>query len=137
MKLSRSESALILSTVCPVWRAQSHRGRRSHPLGDPRPPLDAQRPPPHRLVSGIAVVHNGIIENYLELRERLPAQGHQFQSETDTEVLPHLIESYYQGDMEQAIREALAAGARLLRHRGGHAATTRIPSSPPARTARW
>jgi glucosamine--fructose-6-phosphate aminotransferase (isomerizing) len=64
---------------------------------------------PHTDCSGkIAVVHNGIIENYLELREQLTAAGHVFQSETDTEVLPHLIESHYKGDMEQAIRAALA-----------------------------
>jgi glutamine---fructose-6-phosphate transaminase (isomerizing) len=64
---------------------------------------------PHTDCGGnIAVVHNGIIENYLELRERLLAAGHQFRSETDTEVLPHLIESHYQGDMEAAIRAALA-----------------------------
>jgi glucosamine--fructose-6-phosphate aminotransferase (isomerizing) len=64
---------------------------------------------PHTDCGGnIAVVHNGIIENYLELRERLIAEGHQFHSETDTEVLPHLIESHYHGDMEQAIRSALA-----------------------------
>ena len=64
---------------------------------------------PHTDCSGkIAVVHNGIIENYLELREQLTAAGHVFQSETDTEVLPHLIEAHYQGDMEQAIRAALA-----------------------------
>jgi len=63
---------------------------------------------PHTDCGGqIAVVHNGIIENYLELRERLTAEGHQFRSETDTEVLPHLIESHFKGDMEQAIRDAL------------------------------
>src|SRR5437667_2416746 len=64
---------------------------------------------PHTDCRGnIAVVHNGIIENYLELRDQLIAAGHQFRSETDTEVLPHLIESHYKGDMEQAIRAALA-----------------------------
>ena len=63
---------------------------------------------PHTDCGGqIAVVHNGIIENYLELRERLMAAGHEFRSETDTEVLPHLIEAHYHGDMEQAIRDAL------------------------------
>ncbi len=47
----------------------------------------------------IAVVHNGVIENYLELRGELTAKGHVFSSQTDTEILPHLIEEYYgQGD---------------------------------------
>jgi glutamine---fructose-6-phosphate transaminase (isomerizing) len=50
---------------------------------------------PHRDCSGrIAVVHNGIVENYAELRERLRAEGHEFTSETDTEVIAHLIESH-------------------------------------------
>ena len=43
----------------------------------------------------IAVVHNGVIENYLELRGELTAKGHVFSSQTDTEILPHLIEEYY------------------------------------------
>ncbi|GAB6152805.1 glutamine--fructose-6-phosphate transaminase (isomerizing) [Desulfosporosinus burensis] len=53
------------------------------------------------------VVHNGIIENYLELRERLIEKGHRFVSETDTEVLAHLVEDYYAGDLEAAVREVL------------------------------
>src|SRR5437667_4563568 len=63
---------------------------------------------PHRDCSGrFYVAHNGIIENYLHLRNRLTAEGHSFQTETDTEVLPHLIESYYDGDFELAVRRAL------------------------------
>ncbi|MGQ9698766.1 MAG: glutamine--fructose-6-phosphate transaminase (isomerizing), partial [Armatimonadota bacterium] len=55
----------------------------------------------------IAVVHNGIIENYLDIREMLSSAGHQFHSETDTEVLPHLVEHFYEGDLEEALRSAL------------------------------
>jgi glucosamine--fructose-6-phosphate aminotransferase (isomerizing) len=63
---------------------------------------------PHRDCSGrFYVAHNGIIENYLFLKQRLIAAGHTFQSETDTEVLPHLIESYFEGDLDQAVRRAL------------------------------
>lgn len=55
------------------------------------------------------VVHNGIIENYLELKEILLAKGHHFVSETDTEVLAHLVEDYYEGDLEEAVRKVLEA----------------------------
>ncbi|MEG2212495.1 MAG: glutamine--fructose-6-phosphate transaminase (isomerizing), partial [Clostridiales bacterium] len=57
----------------------------------------------------IAVVHNGIIENYQELRQQLQAEGHQFRSATDTEVLPHLVEKYYQGDLLAAVQQACTA----------------------------
>jgi glucosamine--fructose-6-phosphate aminotransferase (isomerizing) len=63
---------------------------------------------PHSDCQGrIWLVHNGIIENYRELRQRLIAKGHIFRSETDTEVLAHLIEEFYDNDLTQAIRAAL------------------------------
>src|SRR3989442_146886 len=63
---------------------------------------------PHVDCTGkIALAHNGIIENHASLREKLEARGHTFTSQTDTESLVHLIESYYDGDLEAAIRKAL------------------------------
>lgn len=63
---------------------------------------------PHADCTGkIYVVHNGIIENYLLLKKRLLEAGHQFKSETDTEVLAHLVETNYQGDLRVAVQKAL------------------------------
>lgn len=54
-----------------------------------------------------AVVHNGIIDNYAELRRRLEADGHTFVSDTDTEVIPHLLEEFYEGDLLKAVVQVL------------------------------
>src|SRR5437773_2144941 len=63
---------------------------------------------PHTDCHGkIFVVHNGIIENFAELKQELEAAGHEFPSETDTEVVPHLIEANYKGDFLAAVRAAL------------------------------
>ena len=55
----------------------------------------------------IFVVHNGIIENYRQLKEKLIQKGHKFISETDTETIPHLIEHFFKGNLEEAVRQAL------------------------------
>jgi len=63
---------------------------------------------PHMDCNGrLAVVHNGIIENYASLRARLLELGHVFRSETDTEVLAHLIELHFDGDLQEALRRTL------------------------------
>jgi glucosamine--fructose-6-phosphate aminotransferase (isomerizing) len=65
---------------------------------------------PHRDCSGqIVVVHNGIIENYLELKEQLQSEGHKFVTETDTEIVAHLVEKNTQGGvcLEEAVRQSL------------------------------
>ena len=59
---------------------------------------------PHMSCDGrFSIVHNGIIENYLELREELIAKGYTFRSQTDTEVIVHLLEMYYDGDFKAAV----------------------------------
>jgi glutamine---fructose-6-phosphate transaminase (isomerizing) len=63
---------------------------------------------PHRDCKGqIVVVHNGIVENYLALRKQLTAEGHTFVTETDTEVIAHLVEKHLNGNLETAVRAAL------------------------------
>ncbi len=78
---------------------------------------------PHQDCTGaITVIHNGIIENYRELRDGLEARGHTLTSETDTEALAHLIEEHYEGDLADAVRATLrqceGAYAMAVMHRG-------------------
>ena len=78
---------------------------------------------PHVDCTGdITVIHNGIIENFKELRAGLAARGHELRSETDTEALAHLIEESYEGDVAEAVRRALrlarGAYAVAVLHKG-------------------
>jgi glucosamine--fructose-6-phosphate aminotransferase (isomerizing) len=78
---------------------------------------------PHQDCTGqITVIHNGIIENFRELRDGLESRGHQLTSETDTEALAHLVEEAYEGDLAEAVRMALrrveGAYAVAVMHRG-------------------
>ena len=64
---------------------------------------------PHRSNDGaLAMVHNGIIENYAQLREELQAKGFQFKSDTDTEVVAHLMDLYYEGDLKKAVLKTIS-----------------------------
>ena len=79
----------------------------------------------HPFISGdIAIVHNGIIENYLELRDLLTQAGFEFKSETDSEVLAHLIKMYYHGDLADAVTKA------INRVEGSYAVAVVSASSP-------
>ena len=71
-------------------------------------PSDVNAHPHVDCQGNFAVVHNGIIENFSPLRRWLEQKGHVFQSQTDTEVLSHLIEDCYQGDLVEAVRNAVA-----------------------------
>ena len=66
-------------------------------------PSDVNAHPHQSSKSDITVVHNGIIENYLELRDWLKGEGYDFLSETDTEVIPNLIDYYYEGNLFEAV----------------------------------
>lgn len=71
---------------------------------------------PHRDCTGnIVIVHNGIIENYLQIKERLKRKGHHFKSETDTEILAHLIEEYYAKSQKDALEKATKKALREVK----------------------
>ncbi|MEN8258392.1 MAG: glutamine--fructose-6-phosphate transaminase (isomerizing) [Thermodesulfobacteriota bacterium] len=71
------------------------------------PPSEKNAHPHSDCTGGLVVVHNGIIENYQKLRKELQAKGHTFTSDTDTEVLAHLIEEHLEDDLVAAISQAL------------------------------
>ena len=102
-KLSNLEAMVDEAIVAPSHIGLGHTRWATH--GAPT----TENAHPHSDCSGnLVVVHNGIIENYHSLREELLAKGHRFSSETDTEVLAHLIEEYLSGDdLVAAVRKAL------------------------------
>ena len=70
-------------------------------------PSDVNSHPHFNKDKTLVVVHNGIIENYLELKKDLQAKGYEFISETDTEVVAHLLDSLYEGDLLEAVKKLL------------------------------
>ena len=101
-KLSNLEAIIDEAIVAPSHIGLGHTRWATH--GAPT----TENAHPHSDCTGdLVVVHNGIIENYHSLREELKAKGHRFTSETDTEVLAHLIEENLAGDLVAAIRKSL------------------------------
>jgi len=72
------------------------------------PPSKENAHPFHDCTEKLALAHNGIIENFADLRDELKARGHTFRSQTDTETVVHLVEESYKGDLAAALRAALA-----------------------------
>ena len=116
------------SSACAAWRAwrssprqiakEAPGGRdrhRAHALGHARR-AGTQNAHPMFSRGEIALVHNGIIENHEELRAELKAKGYVFESQTDTEVIAHLVHSLYDGDLFEAVRRAVKrlAGAYAI-----------------------
>ena len=110
IELRRAEGKLIeLERLVDRSPVSGTVGHRAHPLGHAWRAQRDQRPPAHA-AGRVAVVHNGIIENYRELRAKLEAEGRELVSDTDTEVVPHLIDSHMERglDPEQATAATLA-----------------------------
>ncbi|MEE8350087.1 MAG: glutamine--fructose-6-phosphate transaminase (isomerizing) [Acidobacteriota bacterium] len=100
-KIKALEDQLV-GVECPGRAGIAHTRWATH-----GPPSEANAHPHGDCRGRIYVVHNGIIENHQALKDQLVARGHQFKSETDTEVLAHLIEEYHQEGFLQAVKEAL------------------------------
>ena len=101
-KLAELESALTREPTAPATTAVGHTRWATHGA-----PTDANAHPHVDCTGRLAVVHNGIVENHRELRAALEKDGHVFSSETDTEVVAHLLEAELEGDLTAAVREVV------------------------------
>jgi glucosamine--fructose-6-phosphate aminotransferase (isomerizing) len=110
-KLSELEGALAEEDSLTGHAGMGHTRWATH-----GPPTDANAHPHMDCHGRVAVIHNGIIENFQPLKGRLAKSGHQFESDTDTEVVAHLIEEAYQGNLGDAVRRTVGqlAGAYAL-----------------------
>ena len=101
-KLSRLEAIIDEAIIAPAYIGLGHTRWATHGA-----PTTANAHPHSDCTGNLVVIHNGIIENYHSLREELKAKGHVFSSQTDTEVLAHLIEDYLENDLVAAVKKAI------------------------------
>jgi glucosamine--fructose-6-phosphate aminotransferase (isomerizing) len=102
-KLSRLEAIIDDAIIAPSHIGLGHTRWATHGA-----PTTANAHPHSDCSGNLVVIHNGIIENYHSLREELKGKGHVFTSQTDTEVLAHLIEDYLEDDLVAAVKKAIA-----------------------------
>lgn len=101
-KLARLEAIIGDAIIAPSHIGLGHTRWATH-----GPPTTENAHPHSDCTGNLVVIHNGIIENYHSLREELKEKGHVFSSQTDTEVLAHLIEEYLEQDLVAAVRKAI------------------------------
>ncbi|MDN9071692.1 glutamine--fructose-6-phosphate transaminase (isomerizing) [Clostridioides difficile] len=89
----------------PIFVSSSRRHTRWATHGEPS---DVNSHPHFNQAKTIAVVHNGIIENYMEIKEELISEGVKFESQTDTEVIAHLVDKYYEGNLLDAVYKTIS-----------------------------
>ena len=121
LRTARAESYAAPKASCEIWklRFRKTRFRGTYGVGHTRwathgRPTE-ENAHPHRDCTGrVVVVHNGIIENYLQLKDELRQKDHEFVTETDTEIVAHLIEEYLStgSDFETAVRQTRQPAAR-------------------------
>ena len=102
-KLSRLEAIIDDAIIAPAHIGLGHTRWATHGA-----PTTANAHPHSDCSGNLVVIHNGIIENYHSLREDLKAKGHVFTSQTDTEVLAHLIEEHLENDLVAAVKKAIS-----------------------------
>ena len=102
-KLSRLEAIIDDAIIAPAHIGLGHTRWATHGA-----PTTANAHPHSDCTGNLVVIHNGIIENYHSLREDLKAKGHVFTSQTDTEVLAHLIEEHLENDLVAAVKKAIS-----------------------------
>ena len=102
-KLSRLEAIIDEAIIAPAHIGLGHTRWATHGA-----PTTTNAHPHSDCTGNLVVIHNGIIENYHSLREELKNKGHVFASQTDTEVLAHLIEEYLNKDLVAAVKKAVA-----------------------------